>query len=150
MPSLLRLHVERVHKQGSPPALICHHCGKGAAGYRGLQIHMAHTHKIYRASGKGQQTPIKDKQHATSRQQVCAPAIRKQMMKSPHQHREPVYHKIPPSLKKNAQRSMSADSSTRRSSKPLIRRSSTTNGTFICRSSDSCDYTSTLWALQVP
>ena len=146
MPSFLRLHVEKVHKQGSPPAMICPHCGKGAAGYRGLQIHIAHTHKIYRTSGKGkneQHAPNQNQQHAPSQQQVVAPVISEQMMKPPQQVGGPVNHKIPPSRGKNAKRSKSVGSPTRRSPKRSTRRSSTTKRTSHRRSFDSaCDFPS--------
>ena len=145
MPSFLRLHVEKVHRQGCPPALICPHCGRGAAGYRGLQIHIAHTHKIYRTSGKGKNGQLAPNQ----KQQVGALVLREQMMKPPQQVGEPENPKIPPSQNKDVKRqhvkrSMSVGASTRRSSKPPTRRSSTTKRTSHRRSSDSCDFISTV------
>ena len=143
-PSLLQIHVERVHRQGSPPALICPHCGKGAAGYRGLQIHMAHTHKIYRNGNKG-----KDGQHALNEQQQLQlsqqqPVQHQQQFCAPVKPPQQMNHKMPPPLyvgNKNAKRSKSVGGSTRRSSTSM--RSS------YRRSSDSCDFTPTAQVLWI-
>merc|ERR1719234_1623040 len=142
LPSFLRLHVNRVHKQGSPPALICPHCGKGAAGIRGLQIHIAHTHKIYRSGkGKNRQHAQNQLQHqdAPSQQQFDAPALSEQVMKPPHPVVKQVKHKSPPQQhvgNKHAKRSKSVGSYTRRSS--------TTKRIFHRKSSDSCDFPSSV------
>jgi len=148
MPSFLRLHVKKVHRQGCPPALICPHCGKGAAGYRGLQIHIAHTHKIKRTSGKGkngQHAPKQNQQHSPSQQQIGAPVLREQIMKPPQQVGEPPYQNV---KRQNVKRSQSVGASTRRSSKQLTRRSSTTKRASHHRSFDPCDFNSAVQVQQ--
>ena len=147
LPSFLRLHVDRVHKNGSPPALICPHCGKGAAGNRGLQIHIAHTHKIYR-SGKGKNGQVAPNQnqlqhqHAPSQQQFGAPALSEQVMKPTHPVGKPLKHKSPPPLHVG---NKSAKSQIAKRSKSVgfsTMRSSTSKRISHRKSSDSYDFPS--------
>ena len=142
MPSFLRLHVERVHRQGCPPALICPHCGKGAAGNRGLQIHIAHTHKIYRTSGKGKNghpALNQNQQHSPSQRHAGAPVLSQQMRKPPQQVGKPAPSQNKNVKRPNVKRSKSVGASTRRSSKQSTRRSSTTKRASHSPSFDSCD-----------
>lgn len=147
LPSILRLHVDRVHKNGSPPALICPHCGKGAAGNRGLQIHLAHTHKIYRSSkGKnGQRAPTRNQmqhQHVPSQQQFDAPALSEQVMKPIHPVARPLKHKSPPPRHVGNKNAKSQIAKRSKSVGLSTRRSSTSKRISHRKSSDSYDFPS--------
>ena len=134
-PSILRRHVVNVHEKGSKTTLVCPQCGQGVNGYKGLQIHVAHSHKNWIKVGKEGVAKGKIEQHAGQHPQVSQEQLQQQHapfqpMPVQHQEQSPchllieqlpskqaVNNNIPPlpGKRQTAKRSKSAGAQTRRS-----------------------------------